>query len=602
VWATLVLGGVALALGAIGWVRLDRAAGAGSRGKDALLRAEQSLRERDVDGARASLREAGAAFDEMSRQVDGLGPLATVGRLVPLVRVQVRGTEAFADAGALTAEAGLRLVDTAEQLLEPADPSATIATALDSLRALRSSLRGSVEALDVAAAKVAALDGYRLVGPLDDARRELARRLPEVGRRAAGADADLGALMTFLGGDGPRRYLLFSQNPDEVRPTGGYLGTFGLLVADGSTVALERYGGSEQWRAAHPDALVAPEEAPTAFDVPEPPVPQSIANVNAEADWPGAARLAMRLWEQGGEEPVDGAVSVTPEFLARLVGVLGPVEVPAYGETVTEANLVERADYYTHGAGRPPPGSGLDRKDFLVDLATAVVPRLLAAPSSSWDALATANGAGFDAREAMAWTADDGVARSLQRHGWDGTLPATEGDFFFEGDFEFAAKNGRDIRRTYDHRVELRQDGSGRVTTTVTIANGQAPGPEATDSLSYITLYGPSGAVLDEAASDPIEEREPARGGHPAAGWVRGAAPQDATTLTVTWDVPELLRRDEGGSWSYELTWMPLPGHQGDIVNLAVTLPEGWRWAGDPPPQQVVLGDRALEGAWALDP
>jgi hypothetical protein len=49
-------------------------------------------------------------------------------------------------------------------------------------------------------------------------------RLPEV---AAGA-----AEAAVMGDDCPRRYLLMSQNPAEVRPTGGFIGTYGVLATE----------------------------------------------------------------------------------------------------------------------------------------------------------------------------------------------------------------------------------------------------------------------------------------------------------------------------------------------------------------------------------
>jgi hypothetical protein len=122
--------------------------------------------------------------------------------------------------------------------------------------------------------------------------------------------------------------------------------------------------------------LVAPpEEAGWPFrfyEASDKPLDQSLANVNNVADWPQAAQLATDLWERGGEEPVDGVFTVTPAFLADVLGVLGPVEVPEYGETVTAESLIERFDLHTELVEEGQE-TNVERKAFVAALTEVVV-------------------------------------------------------------------------------------------------------------------------------------------------------------------------------------------------------------------------------------
>jgi hypothetical protein len=93
--------------------------------------------------------------------------------------------------------------------------------------------------------------------------------------------------------------------------------------------------------------------------------------------------------------------------------------------------------------------------------------------------------------------------------------------------------------------------------------------------LSYLSIYGPQGALVDEEAGDPsILETEIS--GHPAAGWFRQAPPGSETSATVVRDTPAIARQVDDGTWVYTLTWMRLPDHSGDVLNLTVRPPEGW--------------------------
>jgi hypothetical protein len=86
--------------------------------------------------------------------------------------------------------------------------------------------------------------------------------------------------------------------------------------------------------------------------------------------------------------------------------------------------------------------------------------------------------------------------------------------------------------------------------------------------------------------------------GHPAAGYFVAAPPLGQARLRVVWEVEDLARRGPGGSRVYDLWWMGIPDHTGDVLNLRVDLPDGWRWDGEAPPTRVGLDDD-LRGSWS---
>jgi hypothetical protein len=594
--ALVVIAGGLFVLASLQIARADQS---GLRGKRALARAEQDINAHNTRAARADLLEARAAFQQMQHHLSGLGPIAPLARITPFVRIQIRGASDFADAGELLSNAGLHLVDAASQVLDPKDTHLRLGDALGQLRKVRDALNQGIGALDGAADKIRALDGYRLLGPLDSARRDLKTRLPRVGTRAVSARDGLNALIDMLGGGGPRRFLLLSQNPDEVRPTGGFIGTYGVLTTRNGHMVLDQYAATSDWYGPRPQAELPAALAALPLRLDTPPQAQTIANVNATADFPASGRLAASLWRAGGEQPVDGVISITPAVMARILGVLGPVTVPGYPETVTAANLATRVDFHLHFEAPPPAG----RKAFLVELVHVVVQRLLDAPASKWDPLARAIGEGFQAREAMAWSHRPVIQNAVVERGWDGTLPQVAGDFFYDAEFEYSAKNGDGLHRTFDHNVVLRADGSARITTRVTIANTLPPnyGYDGTlniDSLSFVTIYGPNGAVLG-AASDPPDARPASLSSHPAAAWFEAADPRSSTTFNVAWEVPQLLVPAPDGGLEYQLKFMRLPAHNGDVLHLHVAVPAGFKWASGAPPAAVALNSD-FTGAWRL--
>jgi hypothetical protein len=585
---------LAICILGVAGVQSTKAARAAIRGKAALVKAEAELNDQRLDAAAASLSGAKDDFTRSRSEIRRLEQLLPFSRAIPLIGTQIRGVAALADSGVLLSEAGLRLTAAASVIVDPQDEHLELHSALAQLREVQGLLRIGVNSIDLATAQVDTLDGKLLIRPLGRARTELAERLPDIRRRAVDAADGLGALITFAGGDGPRRYLVLSQNPDELRPTGGYIGTYGVLAAEGGKLSLEAYDAIENWYKPRPDAVATRDEtgSPLRFDT---RLPQTLANVNTGPNWPDAAELATRLWTRGGEAPVQGVVSFSPAFLGRILRVIGPVQVESFGETISADNVVERLDYYTHLL---PPEPGTDRKEFVAELAKTLMPKLFDAQASQWEALAKAMGEAFGSREAMIWSADPYVATVLAQRKWDGSVPATTGDFVLPAEFEYANKNGRKLRRSYDHHVEIRPDGSARVTTVLTLDNPIPPSDQNLHSVTYVTMYGPTGAVLGEGSDSlGIPEKEVA--GHPAVGWVRPVEPQSKTTLKVVWEVPSLLVALADGDWGYSLLWMGHPDHTGDVANLSFQLPAGWSWKGPAPPAQASL-DADIDGRWTL--
>ncbi|MEY2467687.1 MAG: hypothetical protein QOF21_385, partial [Actinomycetota bacterium] len=326
----------------------------------------------------------------------------------------------------------------------------------------------------------------------------------------------------------------------------------------------------------------------------------TIANVNFLPDWTIAGRFASQLWKEAGEAPIDGVLSVTPGFLRRLLEVTGPLEVPAYGETVAADNIIDRFAFHTRQVALRLEDNSV-RKGFAGQVAAAVLNKSLVMPRSRWKDLGIALGKGFDNREAMMWSPDATVADSLRGRRWDGTLPQGNGDFFYNSEFSFGAKNGRTLRRTFDHHVVLNADGSGVITTTMTVANSTPRDRLNPTSMVYVAAYGPTGARFSANSVNAIVPHDVSLAGHPSAGFFVDPPPFDQAKFTVVWTVPTLAIDLPGRGWSYDLRFMHVPDHTGDIVNLRVDLPRGWKWKGAKPPVQSPL-DVDLVGSWKYGP
>ncbi|MEE3921709.1 DUF4012 domain-containing protein [Micromonospora sp. BRA006-A] len=79
-----------------------------------------------------------------------------------------------------------------------------------------------------------------------DAVVALRTELDQLGELTSAADRGARLLPPLLGADGPRTYLLVSQNPAELRATGGMFGAYAVLRAEGGRIRLVKQGSSSE--------------------------------------------------------------------------------------------------------------------------------------------------------------------------------------------------------------------------------------------------------------------------------------------------------------------------------------------------------------------
>ncbi len=160
----------------------------------------------------------------------------------------------------------------------------------------------------------------------------------------------------FLGVDHQRTFLIEPMDSAELRTTGGFTGQFGELILNGAHVGplhLENIGKYEEDHTAEGSPLdttvypkVVGQNAPAPYSEWWPIESFGLRDANLSADFPTSARIAMERYAYEFGKQVDGVFIFTPTLIRQILHVTGPITIPAYKETITEQNLVDRLHYY----------------------------------------------------------------------------------------------------------------------------------------------------------------------------------------------------------------------------------------------------------------
>lgn len=169
---------------------------------------------------------------------------------------------------------------------------------------------------------------YRLRStPLQSLLNDSARQMTRLNEVAA-------ALDTLL--QGKHRYIILLQNSDELRPTGGFMGSYALVELDQGTMTTFEI-----------QDIYVPDGQYQGFTQAPPGIDEYLSSgkglrlpdSNWNPDFPAAAQEISSFFALGGVNAVEGVITVNLQVAEDLLRVLGPLHLPDYDQTVTAENL-----------------------------------------------------------------------------------------------------------------------------------------------------------------------------------------------------------------------------------------------------------------------
>jgi hypothetical protein len=408
-------------------------------------------------------------------------------------------------------------------------------------------------------------------------------------------------LSSLLGLEGRRVYLVLAQNNDELRPTGGWIGSYGLLVVEGGRIV------ESAFRSTYPPHLQPPEEE---CPVESPPWWLQLRkpvwacwDAHWTADFPTLARDAEWFYERGGNPhaPVDGVIGIDLLAVEQLLAVLGPVEVVGYGEEVRAESL--RSLIYSHY--RYPARFKAEHKLFLTSLSNAIVDRLDALSSEEVWALLRALWATVEERHVLLYFNDPELAELAAELGADGGILPEAGDYLFVVDSSLRSKAYSSIAETIDYKVSIRPGGSiiGKVSVEWRFpadAVGSDPALAYRDwaqegrspdlvNLSRVYLPGDSVWIASDGGNGPVQLAEEA--GKLMLGSLVNVPLGESRLIRHQYLIPDMVQCLGERSY-YRLLVQKQAGTQGHRLQVRIRLPKGARLLSTrPQASQVVEAD-----------
>ncbi len=578
----MLLGGalaVAVALAIPAWFAMLSARSPALAGAEQIQLAINAATAGDSPKAEVALSEAAALFADANARLRR--PLTSLGLAVPVVSANLRAARALTnESHALTSD-GQRLLEARSTELSVEGGGVS----LPELSAVASDLNRSAARLDTSLRRVRAVDQPFLLPPVDRAVAEFQDRVERTLPQADQAAAAARLAGSLLGADGSRRYFLAIQNNAELRGTGGFIGSFGELIAEDGRLRLARLGRVDDLRSPFGSSgrlsLPVPEEVSRRYGQ----YGLDWKHVNMSPDFPTVAGIIAELYPQSGGAPVDGVISIDAVGLAGLLELVGPVTTTRWPEAVSAANAVRIVAHDSAALNSD------DRSRFLSELTDATFQRFAHGDIGDVSSILRVLGEAASGRHVSAYFSRPAEQQLATDLGIAGAVPAVAGDSLLVVNNN-ATGNKADYyltrRLRYQVRLEPKGDHARLRSVLETSFTNAAPstglssgiiGPNdnrfrAGENVSLVSIHTPQallpGTTLGGERTEMNSDRELGRLAH--STFLRlGSGETGVLTLRLVGEVALLP-----GGW-YRLELVRQPVLQTDEVDVQIDVAPGWR-------------------------
>lgn len=387
-------------------------------------------------------------------------------------------------------------------------------------------------------------------------------------------------LPSLFGQPDEKTYLLLLQNNNELRPTGGFIGTIGILsLKDGKIAQFST------------DNVYNLDEPAKKYIKKMPPAPITrflkqrqwfLRDVNWDPDFPTTAQRAIQFYkDEGGPiKTFGGVIAFTPRLIQDLLAVTGPITVDSH--TFTAENLVDLLQYEV-GVGFKERGITVyNRKKIIDEAAKKLKERIINFSLGDWQDFLPLVLQDLDEKQMMFYFNDERAQKLVQAVNWDNSVRQADGDYFYVVDANLGSlKSDPNVDRTISYQLISPPlqggvgvvPGVGEATLSITYANRGRFDWKTTRYRTYTRVYVPLGSTLIKASGNERAVDRTQEHGKTVFGAFISIEPSESETLSFTYRLPPALADKIMQDKKYALFIQKQAGAEGHNLALDITVP-----------------------------
>jgi hypothetical protein len=343
-------------------------------------------------------------------------------------------------------------------------------------------------------------------------------------------------------------YLVLLQNSDELRPTGGFLGTYGILQTENGDIL--RYDTHDIYHMDMPVKDLVNEKPPA-------PIAKYLGvdkwymrDSNWSPDWPSAAEKIEWFYHKENkllptkdqinnfDETFSGVIAINPKFITDLLEIVGPITLD--NVEYNSGNFVDLLQYKVEKGYVQLGIPSWQRKELIGDIVEELKKKLFTQSLTELIGTIQSVSNNLSEKNVMINMYDSQLQELIADQGWGGKISDTPGDYLMVVDANMAAlKTDAVMNKALDYKVNQTPNGLMADLRIMYSHNGDFDW-KTTRYRSYVRIYVPlhseliSAKGLSEGQIETYEEL----GKTVFAGFI-SVEPGKITSLEISYKLPK---------------------------------------------------------------
>jgi hypothetical protein len=304
-----------------------------------------------------------------------------------------------------------------------------------------------------------------------------------------------GVVEYLLSGEKEKTFLILFQNNMEIRPGGGFIGSFAVLKINKGTISNLQVHDTGYFDERIPDVIQAPYPMEENLRVKY----LKLRDSNFSPDFPTNAKMAEDFYYLGkGEEKFDGVVAITTNVLTSFLKVTGPVKLEGYPGTYADENAVLALEYQVEKAFDEQGIERRERKSIMNILAKEIIEKSKNLGFQEKLLLFDVILDDLRKKDIQLSFKDPKMQKIVDEAGWSGKMDADwKGDYVMAVDANLGAwKSDYYVKRDLEYFIDLSKEVPSAKLRINHHHTALQKDYMTKDYFSYLRIYLPEGAWL----------------------------------------------------------------------------------------------------------
>jgi len=298
--------------------------------------------------------------------------------------------------------------------------------------------------------------------------------------------------------DTEKTFLILFQNNMEIRPGGGFIGSFGIVKVKNGEVLEFQTHDTGNFDARIPDGIEPPYPIKETLRV----ASWKLRDSNYSPDFSEDAKKAEEFYYLGkGGEKFDGIIGITTNVLLSFLKATGPVEIPGYPGTYGDENAVMALEYQVEKAYIDQKIEKGERKTIINDLGKIIIQKSMELSAGKKIELSQIILDDIKKKDIQFYFKDAEIQSQFEKAGWAGKVNQEwKGDYLMAVDANLGAwKSDYSINRSIDYSIDLSGETPKAVLKITYDHTAEKKDFMTKDYLTYLRVYVPKNSYFESS-------------------------------------------------------------------------------------------------------